>query len=65
MFACYRCPALCASRKQIVLPDVSDAMLHLPLLVIGEAPGADEDVQGRGFVGRAGRTLHRLLESFG
>ena len=65
MFSCDRCSALCASRTQIVLPDASDTLRHLPLLVIGEAPGADEDAQGRGFVGRAGRTLHRLLESFG
>lgn len=35
------------------------------LLVIGEAPGGDEDLQGKGFVGRAGRTLHQLLEEHG
>lgn len=35
------------------------------LLVIGEAPGADEDLQGKGFVGRAGRTLQHLLEEHG
>jgi uracil-DNA glycosylase family 4 len=33
--------------------------------LIGEAPGADEDTQGNGFVGRAGRTLHKLLEEHG
>ncbi|MBU2774859.1 uracil-DNA glycosylase [Acidithiobacillus ferrooxidans] len=33
--------------------------------MIGEAPGADEDLSGKGFVGRAGRTLHRLLEAKG
>jgi DNA polymerase len=33
--------------------------------VVGEAPGADEDAQGKGFVGRAGRTLHKLLEEHG
>lgn len=35
------------------------------LLVIGEAPGADEDVQGRPFVGRAGKLLDRMLLAAG
>ena len=35
------------------------------LMVIGEAPGADEDVQGKPFVGRAGQLLTRMLESVG
>ncbi|MBN6739608.1 uracil-DNA glycosylase [Acidithiobacillus sp. MC6.1] len=33
--------------------------------MIGEAPGADEDRQGKGFVGRSGRMLHNLLEEQG
>ena len=33
------------------------------LLVIGEAPGADEDAQGEPFVGRAGQLLNKILES--
>ena len=32
------------------------------LAIIGEAPGADEDVAGEPFVGRAGRMLDKLLE---
>jgi uracil-DNA glycosylase len=32
-----------------------------PVMVIGEAPGADEDVQGLPFVGRAGKLLDRML----
>ncbi|WP_254892680.1 uracil-DNA glycosylase [Acidithiobacillus thiooxidans] len=34
-------------------------------MVIGEAPGADEDQNGKGFMGRAGRTLHGLLQAHG
>lgn len=34
-------------------------------LLIGEAPGADEDQQGLPFVGRAGKLLTRMLESLG
>ncbi len=33
------------------------------LMLIGEAPGADEDVQGEPFVGRAGQLLTKILES--
>jgi DNA polymerase len=33
------------------------------LLVIGEAPGADEDRQGEPFVGRAGQLLNKILAS--
>jgi DNA polymerase len=35
------------------------------LLVIGEAPGADEDAQGLPFVGRAGKLLDRMLSAAG
>jgi uracil-DNA glycosylase len=34
---------------------------HAELLVIGEAPGADEDRQGEPFVGRAGQLLNSML----
>ncbi len=33
------------------------------LMLIGEAPGADEDRQGEPFVGRAGQLLNRILEA--
>jgi uracil-DNA glycosylase family 4 len=36
-----------------------------PLMVIGEAPGADEDAQGAPFVGRAGQMLDRMLAAAG
>ncbi len=61
---CRRCPDLCASRQTIVYPDWPDGR-PCRLLVIGEAPGSEEDALGKGFVGRAGRTLHRLLEAQG
>lgn len=34
---------------------------HADLMVIGEGPGRDEDLQGRPFVGRSGKLLDRLL----
>ncbi len=33
------------------------------LMVIGEAPGADEDAKGEPFVGRAGQLLNKILEA--
>lgn len=36
-----------------------------PLLIIGEAPGAQEDEQGEPFVGRAGKLLDRMLFAIG
>lgn len=35
------------------------------LMVIGEAPGADEDRQGEPFVGRAGQLLNKILDAAG
>ncbi len=35
------------------------------VMVIGEAPGADEDAQGEPFVGRAGKLLNEMLRAIG
>ncbi|MDJ0627887.1 MAG: uracil-DNA glycosylase [Rhodobacter sp.] len=35
------------------------------IMVIGEAPGRDEDIQGKPFVGRAGQLLDRMLDCIG
>jgi DNA polymerase len=35
------------------------------LMFIGEAPGADEDIQGEPFVGRAGQLLNKIIEAIG
>ncbi len=39
--------------------------LHPEILFIGEAPGAEEDLQGRPFVGAAGKLLTRMIEAMG
>jgi DNA polymerase len=36
---------------------------HATLMLVGEAPGADEDAQGEPFVGRAGQLLNKILEA--
>jgi len=40
-----------------------EGVLQPLVLVIGEGPGADEDAQGRPFVGRAGQLLDKMLAS--
>ncbi len=58
---CRRC-SLCESRTQTVF-GVGDH--HAELLVIGEAPGAEEDRRGEPFVGRAGQLLNSMLQAIG
>lgn len=36
---------------------------HATFMLVGEAPGADEDAQGKPFVGRAGQLLNKILEA--
>lgn len=38
---------------------------HAPVMIIGEAPGRDEDIEGRPFVGRAGQLLDRMMAAAG
>ncbi len=59
--ACTRC-ALHETRTQTVF-GIGDR--HADWLVIGEAPGADEDRQGEPFVGRAGLLLDEMLFAAG
>ncbi len=59
--ACTRC-ALSGSRTQVVF-GAGDA--DADLMLVGEAPGAEEDRQGLPFVGRSGALLTRMLEEAG
>jgi DNA polymerase len=56
--ACTRCAHLAATRTQTVF---SDGDCNARLMFIGEAPGADEDQQGKPFVGRAGQLLTDMI----
>ena len=57
---CMRCKLATLGRKQVVFgvgnPDAN-------LMFVGEAPGADEDIQGVPFVGRAGQLLTKMIEA--
>jgi len=58
---CDKCP-LGATRTNFVFGAGSDTA---DIVLIGEAPGADEDRQGEPFVGRAGQLLTKILSSIG
>jgi DNA polymerase len=59
---CVRCKLHGLGRRQIVFgvghPDAD-------LMFVGEAPGADEDLKGEPFVGRAGQLLTKIIEAIG
>jgi DNA polymerase len=59
--ACTRC-GLSATRTQTVF---GVGNLRAEWLVVGEAPGAEEDRQGEPFVGRAGQLLNAMLRAIG
>ena len=59
--ACRAC-SLCETRKQTVF-GVGNA--NAQWMLIGEAPGAEEDARGEPFVGQAGRLLDNMLASVG
>jgi uracil-DNA glycosylase len=59
---CTRCKLHKQGRKQIVF-GVGDP--NADLMFIGEAPGADEDLQGEPFVGRSGQLLTNMIKAMG
>jgi uracil-DNA glycosylase family 4 len=58
---CRRC-SLCKTRANLVF---GEGNLHAELVFVGEAPGADEDRQGKPFVGKAGQLLTRIIVAMG
>ncbi len=58
---CTRCP-LHRTRKNLVFGEGSG---QAKLVFVGEAPGEEEDNQGRPFVGRAGQLLTRIITAMG
>lgn len=58
---CTRCP-LHKNRNTIVFGEGNP---HAGLMFVGEGPGADEDREGRPFVGKAGTLLDRMIQAMG
>ena len=58
---CTRCP-LCHTRTNVIFGEGNP---EAPVMIIGEAPGRDEDLQGRPFVGVSGQLLDKILAACG
>jgi len=59
---CGMCPALCEGRHTIVVDRGNPAS---KIVLVGEAPGENEDIQGFAFVGRAGQLLDKIMTAIG
>jgi DNA polymerase len=59
---CSRCKLHTLGRTQVVFGVGSP---NAGLMFVGEAPGAEEDIQGEPFVGRAGQLLTKIIEAIG
>jgi uracil-DNA glycosylase len=55
----------CGLKRTATNTVFAEGVVDAPLMVIGEAPGADEDRLGKPFVGRAGQMLDRMLAAIG
>jgi len=55
----------CDLYKERIQAVLGEGNINARLMFIGEAPGGDEDKQGRPFVGRAGKLLTKLIEEAG
>ena len=62
VLVCTKCPHLAAFRHTVVFGVGNPSA---DLMFVGEAPGADEDLRGEPFVGRAGELLTRIIETMG
>lgn len=58
---CNKC-RLCVNRKNIVF---GQGNKNADIMFIGEGPGADEDIQGLPFVGKAGKLMNMAFEGLG
>jgi uracil-DNA glycosylase len=58
---CTQC-GICQSRRNVVFGEGS---VDAKLMFIGEAPGMQEDIQGKPFVGKAGALLTKIIEAMG
>ncbi|MGQ9515575.1 MAG: uracil-DNA glycosylase family protein [Thermoproteota archaeon] len=59
--SCNLCPLSKSRKKAVPGEGLDDA----EAMIVGEAPGYNEDIEGRPFVGSAGKLLGELLESIG
>lgn len=61
VISCVLCPLSVGRRKAVP----GEGSSHAKVMIVGEAPGYNEDLQGKPFVGSAGQLLDELLRSIG
>ena len=61
ILSCTKC-TLSKTRNHVIYGEGNE---NAPILIIGEAPGRDEDLQGRPFVGKSGQLLDKILDACG
>jgi uracil-DNA glycosylase family 4 len=61
IFCCTKCD-LVSLRHNVIF---GEGNLNAGIFIIGEAPGRDEDLQGRPFVGKSGQLLDKILAACG
>ncbi len=59
---CCRCPLATQGRTHVVFGEGNP---NADILFVGEGPGAEEDIQGRPFVGRSGQLLTQIIQDVG
>ncbi len=55
----------CALKRTAKNTVFADGVAGAPVMIVGEAPGNDEDRQGKPFVGASGQLLDRMFEAVG
>src|SRR5216117_4024198 len=58
---CQRCPLYRLATQTVF----GEGSAHAPVMLVGEQPGDQEDIQGKPFVGPAGKILDKALEEAG
>lgn len=61
VLSCAKC-AIAKDRNNVVF---GEGNINAKLMLVGEAPGYDEDIKGRPFVGKAGMLLTKIIEAMG
>lgn len=55
----------CSAARPAALRVVGEGPVNAPIVLVGEAPGADEEIAARPFVGQSGELLNRWIETAG
>ncbi|HOP03936.1 MAG TPA: uracil-DNA glycosylase [Tenuifilaceae bacterium] len=61
ILSCSKCD-LCKTRNHVIFGEGNE---NAKILIIGEAPGRDEDLNGRPFIGKSGQLLDKILAACG